>query len=277
MGSVADRWSLGANIYWGSNVVQLAGIDQIQAFLAHVLEARQDFVYRSSHNSAAALVSGKVQVKVFAHKPIGHAGETIERILYAVAEQLAAEHVVVERNTQREFHRRRGTFPEVQVILPAGVEEFPLQIGHLNQLRALLLFHARVFERHEECRNESTFRVTQVVKQIERFFSVRVRLSGQADNKGAERKPVMLVQNLKAFENDVAPLMGFVRISLALHEDFEEPRTTGFQANDWIRHALIRVRRFFMLHVRIGNDQRCQTLNDSRIHNYWRHRDVRHL
>src|SRR5712692_8290314 len=100
MRSVADRWdSLGGDIYRGRNVVQLAGVDQIQPFLADALEPGQNFVHGCLHNSAAALVSGKVQVEVFAHKTIGHSGKTIERILNAVAEQLAAEHVVIERNT----------------------------------------------------------------------------------------------------------------------------------------------------------------------------------
>src|SRR5882672_2145647 len=241
--------SLRANIYRGRDVVQLTGVDHVQPLLADTPEPGQNLVHGRRHNSAAALVSGKVQVEVFAHETVGHAGEAIKRILDAVAEQLAAEHVVIERNAQRKLHRRLSAFPEVQVIFPAGVEELPLQVGHLNQLCALFLLHARVFERHEESRNESSPRVTQVVKQFERFFCVCVCLSGQSNDESAEGEPVMLVQDLHSLEHHVAPLMSLIGIGFALHENIEETRTARFQADDRIRHAMIRVSRFFVLHV----------------------------
>ncbi len=87
----------------------------------------------------------------------------------------------------------------------------------------------------------------------------------------------MLVQDFHALEHDVAPLMALVGISLALHENIEQARTAGFQADNRIGHALIRISRFFMLHVRIRHNQRSKSLNDSRIFDHRRHRDVRHL
>ena len=71
--------------------------------------------------------------------------------------------------------------------------------------------------------------------------------------------------------------MGFVRISLALHEDFEETRAAGFQPDDRVRHAMIRIGGFLVLHMREGNNQRRQSFDDSWIFDDRRHRDVRHL
>ena len=87
----------------------------------------------------------------------------------------------------------------------------------------------------------------------------------------------MLVQDLHSLEHHVAPLMSLVGIGFALHENVEETRTPRFQADDRIRHAMIRVSRFFVLHVRVGNDQRRQALNDRRVLNHRRHRNMRHL
>ena len=137
----------------------------------------------------------------------------------------------------------------MQVVFPAGVEEFPLQVSHLNQLGALLLLHARVFKRHEECRNESSPGVAQIVKQIERFFRVGVRLAGQANDKSTERKPVMLVQRFHALQHDVAPLMGFIRIGFSLHEDLEETWAASLQTDDRIGHPMIGIGRLIVLNV----------------------------
>src|SRR2546426_7547547 len=110
--------------------MQLAGIDQIQAFLADALEAWQDFFHRRLHDSRAAFIAGEIQVEMFAHEAIRDAGKSIERILDAVAEKLAPEYVVINGNAQREFHRGlRTAVPEVQIVFPAGVEEFPLEVG----------------------------------------------------------------------------------------------------------------------------------------------------
>src|SRR5947208_4344702 len=179
--------------------MQLGGIDHVQALFTDTLEAWQDFAYLGLHHTLAAFVSGEIKIEMLAHEAIGHTGETIERIFDTVAEQLAAEHVVVEGNAQREFHRGLGAaVPEVQGVFPAGVEEFTLQIGHLDQLRALFLFNASFFERYEEGRDKGSLGVAQIVKQFERLFGICVRLSRQSNNEGAEWEPVVLVQNLKA-------------------------------------------------------------------------------
>src|SRR5438874_2153574 len=153
--SVGGGNDFGARAYPGADMMQLGGIDHVQALFTDALEAWQDFAHRSVHDFFTAFVSGEIKIEMLAHEPIRHACKTIERILDSVAEQLAPQHVIVQRNAQRKFHRRRGTLPEVQVVFPAGVEEFPLQVGHLDQLCALLLLHARVFERDEECRDKS--------------------------------------------------------------------------------------------------------------------------
>ena len=146
--------------------------------IAHRIKSGKNLIDRRVHHAFAPLVAGEIQIEMLAHKPIWHAGESIKRILDSVAEKLAAQHVVIDGNAQREFHIcRAAAVPEVQVVFPAGVEKFPLQIGHLDQLGAVLLLHARVLERHEESGNERPLGVAQIVKQVERFFRVCVSLA----------------------------------------------------------------------------------------------------
>src|SRR2546428_4295754 len=258
--------------------MQLRGIDHVQALFTDTLEAWQDFAYLGLHHTLAAFVSGEIKIEMLAHETVGHTSETIERVFDTVAEQLAAKHVVVEGSAQRKFHRRLGApVPEMQIIFPAGVKELPLKVGHLNQLRAFFLFHAGIFERHEEGRDKGSLCVAQIVKQLERLLCVCVRLSRQSNNEGTEWEPVVFVQNFHSLEHHVAPLMRFVRIRFALHENLEEARAAGFQTDDRISHALIGIGRFFVLHVREGDYQWRQSLNDARIFNHGRHCDVRHL
>src|SRR5438552_13567403 len=101
MSGAGRRNSCGSNV----DMMQLGSVDQVQAFFAHTLEGRQDFTYRSFHYSLATLVSGEIQIEMFPHETIRHAGEAIEGILNAVAEQLAAKQVVVQGYTQRKLHR----------------------------------------------------------------------------------------------------------------------------------------------------------------------------
>ena len=85
-------------------MVQLAGVNQVQAFVPNALEARQDFVDGRLHHALASLVSGEVEVQVLTHKTIRHAGEAVKRILDAVAKELAPEQIVINRHAEREFH-----------------------------------------------------------------------------------------------------------------------------------------------------------------------------
>src|SRR5205085_10247658 len=104
---------------------------------------------------------------MFAHEAVGHTGETPERIFDARAEQLLADHLVIERHAQRELRSRLlPAVPEFEIVLPAGEEELPLQIGHLDQFRALLRGHARIFKRYEERWHERALSVAQIIEQV---------------------------------------------------------------------------------------------------------------
>ena len=113
-------------------------------------------------------MAGEIQIEMLAHQAIRNAGEAIQRILDAVAKELSPQHVVIQWNSQRKFHRRsRAAVPEVQVIFPAGVEEFPLQVRHFNKLGARLLLHPCMFERDEERRHKRAFRIAKIVEQVQ--------------------------------------------------------------------------------------------------------------
>jgi hypothetical protein len=43
-------------------MVQLAGVNQVQALLSHALEARQDFVNWRLHHALASLIAGEIQI-----------------------------------------------------------------------------------------------------------------------------------------------------------------------------------------------------------------------
>ena len=81
--------------------------------------------------------------------------------------------------------------PKLHVVFPAREEKLPLQIRHLDQLRAFRLFHARVFERHEERRHKRPLRVSQVVEQIERLLRIVVGFTRQSNDERAEWEPVV--------------------------------------------------------------------------------------
>src|SRR5437588_11173764 len=108
---------------------------------------------------------------MLAHKFIRYAGEAIERILDSITKQLSAEQVVINRHAERELHVcLTAAMPEMQVVLPARIEKFPLQVGHLDQFGAIFLLHARVLERYKERRHECALRIAQIVKEVERFL-----------------------------------------------------------------------------------------------------------
>ncbi len=167
--------------------------------------------------------------------------------------------------------------PEVQVVFPAGVKELPLEVGHFDELCAFLLLHSRIVERNEEGRDERALGIAQIVKKIKRLSGVFIGFSRQSDDESAEREPVVLVEDFHSLKHHVAPLMGFIRISFALHENIEKARAARFQADNRIRHALLRIGRLFMLHVRVGNNQRGEPFDDGRILDHGRHCDMGHL
>src|SRR5450759_795269 len=107
--------------------------------------------------------------------------------------------------------------PEMQVVFPTGVEELPLQVGHLDELRAVLLLHPRILERNEERWDEGTLSIAQIIKQVERLPGICISFSRQSDDESAEWEPVVLVQGFHALEHHVAPLIGLIRISSPIH------------------------------------------------------------
>src|SRR2546430_8299754 len=98
--------------------MKLRRVDHLEAMIAHSFESGDDVVDWRTHNFSAAFVTGVVQVQVFTHEAIGHAGEAIQRILDSVAEQLATEHVIVDRYAEGEFQRaaitHQAAVPEIQ-------------------------------------------------------------------------------------------------------------------------------------------------------------------
>src|SRR5262249_39771170 len=120
------------------------------------------------------------------------------------------------------------------IVLPASEEEFPLQVGHLDQLGALSLLHPRVLERNEPRGYEHSFGIAEVEQKVKRLSSVLVGLTGQPDNERAEWKPVVPYEKLHAFEPPAPPLMGTVWIRLALHKSLKQPRAASLESDDRI-------------------------------------------
>src|SRR6266576_1287996 len=222
----------------------MSRINHIQTFCAHGLEAGHDVVYRSLHDALTPLVTGEIEIEMLAHETIRNAGEAVQRVLDTIAKELAPKQVIIERHAERELHRRvRSAVPELQVVFPAGIKELPLKVSHLDKLGAILLLHPCILERNEERRNKGTLSVAQIVKEVERLSGVCIGLSRQSDDESAEGEPVVLIEGFHALEHHVAPLMGLVGISFALHENIEEARAAGFQTDDWISHAMIGISR----------------------------------
>src|SRR6267142_1945901 len=132
-------------------MMQLAGINHVQAPLADIVKRGQDLLIKRIHALAIPLVTREIQIHMLPNQAVGYARKTSEWIFNSIAEQLFAKHLVINRHAQREFRVcARTSIPELEVVLPAGEEELPLQVSHFYQLGAGLLLHARVFERHKE-------------------------------------------------------------------------------------------------------------------------------
>src|SRR5262249_22596521 len=133
--------------------MQLTCVNHIQSLFTDRLESRRDLSNKWFHSFGTAPVAGEVEVKAFAHKPIGHTRKTQQRILDSVAKQFSAQQAIVDRYAERKLQTRfAATPPEFHVVLPAGKEKFPLQIRHLDQFGAQLLFHSGVFEGNKKRR-----------------------------------------------------------------------------------------------------------------------------
>ena len=76
--------SFGSHVDSCADVVQLAGIDHIQAFLTHALKAGHDLIYGCLHYAMTPFVSREIKIEMLSHETIGEAGETIQWILNAV-------------------------------------------------------------------------------------------------------------------------------------------------------------------------------------------------
>src|ERR1041385_6260649 len=180
--------------------MKLRGIDHVEAMVTYRFEAGDDVIDRSAHHSFGALMAGVIEIEMLAHEAIGYAGKSIQRILDSVTEQLAADQLIIDGNAERELQRTavadQAAVPEIQIVFPAGIKEFPLKIGHLDQLGAVSLLHARVFERHKKRGNECAFRVAQIIEQLQRLFGVGFCFTRETEDKRAEREPVVLVENL---------------------------------------------------------------------------------
>ena len=84
---------------------------------------------------------------MLAHKAVGKARETVERVLDSGPEQLAPEQLVIKRHTHRKLVAREFSAELIfDIVFPAGKEEFPLEIGHLDQLCALPFPHPSIIE-----------------------------------------------------------------------------------------------------------------------------------
>src|SRR5262249_26778870 len=101
------------------------------------------------HFISRRFVAAEIEIEFSAQEPFGESPQSVKRILDRVSEELASEHVVVDRDAESELQLRMEIVVEkVEVVSPAGEEELPLQIGKLDELRAAVLFKPRVFKRH---------------------------------------------------------------------------------------------------------------------------------
>src|SRR2546423_8080869 len=107
----------GGSSHARANVMKLRRVDHLEAMIAHSFESGDDVVDGRTHNFSAAFVTGIIQVQVFTHEAIGHTGKAIQRILDSVAEQLATEQVIINRNSKGEFQRaainNQAAVPEI--------------------------------------------------------------------------------------------------------------------------------------------------------------------
>src|SRR6267143_1400673 len=187
---------------------------------------------------------------MFAQQAFRRSSKTRQWILNDVAKQSLAEFAVVNRGAQTELgiQALAVPFPEFHIVFPAGKEEFPLQLSHVDHLGAGLLLHARVFKRHKESWNKGSLSVAQIVKQVERLFNVVVSFAGKSNNESAKRKPVVPVQDFHSLQHYIAPLMPFVGICFAFHVSVEKACAARFETDNRVRRPLIQISRVSVLH-----------------------------
>src|SRR6185312_3887910 len=87
----------------GLQMMQLSRIDHIQARLADAVETRKDFLGERLHALIGTSVAREIQVHVLLNETIRHAGKPSQRVLDTAAKNLFAEHVVVDRHTNRKL------------------------------------------------------------------------------------------------------------------------------------------------------------------------------
>src|SRR3982751_598444 len=113
--------------------MQLSSVDHVEALLANTMKPRHDFFRERFHSSRVSFITGEVEVHVLANKTIRHTREPSERILDTPTKNFLTQHVVINRHAERKLSvGTRTAIPKLQVVFPAGEEEFPLQIRHLQ-------------------------------------------------------------------------------------------------------------------------------------------------
>jgi hypothetical protein len=183
----------------------------------------------------------QVEIEAVAQDGFGDVRKAPEGILDAVAEEFPAEQIVVNGRTEINLQPTPIVMEEVEIVAPAGEEKFPLKLGQLRELRGLLRAEARVFKGREERRHDDPLRAFHGVEQIERLSGVGFCFAGQADDPGAEREPVVGIQNFHPFHHDVRPLFRAEGIAFAGHVLFEEAHRAGLEADDDAGVALVRM------------------------------------
>ena len=81
-------------------MVKFAGVDQVETFLAHVLESRNNLSLEGLHAIEISLVTGEVQIETLAQEAIRYAGKTGDRILDHFPKQSLTHLAVVDRHPQ---------------------------------------------------------------------------------------------------------------------------------------------------------------------------------
>src|SRR3977135_3101490 len=120
--------------------MQFAGVDQGEALLAHVFESRNNLALEWLHTIGISPMTGEVQIEMVAQEPVGHAGETGDRILNNFPKKLLADLAVIDRNADGKLLvHLTAAFPKFEIVSPASEEKLPLQVRHIYQPGAGLL------------------------------------------------------------------------------------------------------------------------------------------
>src|ERR1041385_6601681 len=116
--------------------MKLGSVDQVEAFLAHALEARNNFAFERLHACRITHVPGEIEIEMFTQQAFGRTGKTREWILDHGAKQTFAKFAVINRRAQAELCIQFLVIalPELHIVFPASEEKLPLQLGHLDQL-----------------------------------------------------------------------------------------------------------------------------------------------